>query len=65
VSINDQNATGWACDVPVSMPEPINASDVLLDMGDRAFTAFGLFHNLTRADVEEIARPTYGPQELA
>jgi hypothetical protein len=62
---NDQNASGWACDVPVSMPEPIKADDVLLDMGDRAFTAFGLYHNLTRADVDDIGRPAWGPQELA
>lgn len=65
MALDDQNATGWACDVPISLPEPLDKDDVLLDMGDRAFTAFGLFHNLTKADVDDLSRPTFGPQELA
>lgn len=62
MTTNDQQASGWACDVPVSMPDPISADEVLIDMDSHAFTDNGLFHNLTVADLREI-KPTWAPPQ--
>jgi len=62
--INDQTETSWACDVPVSLPEPTPISDVLLNMGTHVFTENGLMFNVTKADLQEYAMPTWGPQEV-
>jgi hypothetical protein len=64
MNINDLEPSGWACDVPVSMPEPISAAEVLIDMGSHAFTENGLFHNLTQADLHEI-KPTWAPPQAS
>ncbi len=54
-------SNGWGCDVPVSMPEPISSDEIRLDMGSHAFTEDGLRINVSRADVQQIASPTYAP----
>lgn len=58
-----QSGNGWGCDVPVSMPEPVDHSEVRLDMGSHVFTDQGLRVNISRADLQQIATPTFAPIE--
>lgn len=51
----------WGCDVPVSMPEPLPDTG-LVPMFGFVFTQRGLFHDLSDADHERLAVPTYAPQ---
>lgn len=62
--INDQTETSWACDVTVSLPEPVAIGEVLLDMGTHVFTENGLAINVSKADLQEYSMPTWGPQEV-
>jgi hypothetical protein len=62
--VSDIDRDAWACDVPVSMPQPIDANEVLLDMGSHAFTTNGLFPNLTAADLRDMSTPTFAPPAL-
>lgn len=44
------------------MPVPLDSSErVLADFGSHVFTENGLFLNITEADVQALALPTYGP----
>lgn len=51
----------WSSDVKISMPQPIDPKEILLDMGSHAFTANGLFHNINSADLQELFSPTFAP----
>ena len=54
--------TPWAADVKVSMPPGVDAKmPVLVDLGGFGFTAGGLAHNVTDADVEFLSTPFYAP----
>lgn len=61
--INDEETTGWGCDVPISMPEPISANDVLVDLGSHAITELGLVINMTKAVLQDTFAPTYAPPD--
>lgn len=53
---------GWASDVKISMPVPPKVDQpVLIDLGGFGFTAGGLAHNVSKADVEEIFTPFFTP----
>lgn len=53
---------GWAADVPVSMPEPLDESNPgLITMDGFTFTATGLAHDLSRADWATLSVPTLAP----
>lgn len=56
------NASHWGASVPISMPQPLdpNVSGVV-DMDGFCFTANGIAHNLSRADWERVAIPTFAP----
>jgi hypothetical protein len=52
----------WGCDVPVSMPEPVEFDpDVAADMGSHVFTPDGLRIALNKATLQETFAPTYAP----
>lgn len=52
----------WASDVKVSMPQGVDANKpVLVDLGGFGFTAGGLAHNLSEADVEFLSTPFFSP----
>lgn len=57
--------TAWACDVAVSMPEPLpfSSTEPQVDMGSHVFTRGGLRHNLSPTDLVDNFRPTYAPPE--
>ena len=57
--------TTWGCDVPVSMPEPVEiaATDAVADMGSHVFTVDGLHIALNRATLQETFAPTYAPPQ--
>lgn len=57
--MNASNA--WGSDVPVSMPEPVDQGDVLLDFGSHVFTANGMRINMSRAVRAEITANAYEP----
>jgi hypothetical protein len=57
--------TPWASDTQISMPEPIDPAEVLLDMGGGfAFTADGMRHLLSQSDVRNLSVPYFGPEEV-
>lgn len=52
----------WGADVPISMPEPSPLdAGTAVPMGGMAFTAAGLFHDLTEIDREELLARGFGP----
>ena len=51
----------WGSDVPVSMPQPIDPSDILIDFGSHVFTPDGMKVNMSRAVRAEIAANAYEP----
>lgn len=55
--------TPWAADTPISMPEPISGEETRVVMGGFVFTATGLRHDLTQADLDEIYVPSYAPPQ--
>lgn len=55
------DVTSWGSDVPISMPEPIDESEVLIDMGSHAFTPDGLRIVMSRSVREEIVSSSYTP----
>lgn len=56
----------WGADVPVSMPQALPSGlPGLVDMGGFTMTEFGLFPNLSTADLERMSRPTYAPYNPA
>lgn len=52
----------YSSDVAISMPEPYDAMNpTLVPMGGFGVTRFGLQHDLSKADAEELRRPSYSP----
>lgn len=54
----------WGSDVPISLPSaPTTQYPMLVDLGGSGFgfTAGGICHNVTAADLEELAVPPYSP----
>lgn len=52
----------WASDVPVSMPEPLaDASALRIPMAGFCFTEYGLRHDLTYEQWEQVRRPHFAP----
>ncbi len=58
-----QYETGWGADTSISMPKPPPAA-VEIGMGTFGISNFGLVHNITLADLEDLL-PTYGPEKGA
>lgn len=55
------NDYAWGSDVPVSMPEPIEPSDILLDFGTHVFTPDGMKLNMSAAVRAEVMASAYRP----
>jgi|1185.fasta_scaffold336508_2 hypothetical protein len=54
--------TSWGCDVPISMPEPVEIDpNFSADMGSHVFTEDGLRIALNRSTLQESFAPTYAP----
>lgn len=52
----------WGSDTPVSIPTPKNPREAVTDLGDGwGFGQYGLVHNLSLADWEELVVPNYSP----
>ena len=54
----------WGSDVPISLPTAPTADlPMIVDLGGSGFgfTAGGICHNITSADLEELATPTFAP----
>jgi hypothetical protein len=55
-------ANQWGSDVPVSMPQPLPGDlEGIVNMGGFTMTLDGLFPDLSAADHERLATPTYAP----
>lgn len=56
----------WACDAPVSMPEPLEHENPGLRQigGGFTFTEWGMRFDLSEADHEAIRTPTFAPAEM-
>lgn len=52
----------YSSDVPISMPIPPE-NDVLVPMYGFGFTQYGLFHDITRDEYEELRKPTVRPED--
>lgn len=53
----------WGTDTPVSMPVPPER-ELLVDIGGGfVFTAGGLAHRITEADIEALTSPTFAPPD--
>lgn len=51
----------WGSDTPVSMPVPPR-QEILVDLGGGfVFTAGGIAHKITDADIEDLLMPTFAP----
>lgn len=58
------NPINWGADVPVSMPQPLDESNpALIPMDGFAFTWNGIAHDLSQADWEIRAIPTFAPRQ--
>jgi len=56
--------THWSCDVPVSMPRPVEKArlnEARVPMGGFVFTENGLFPDLDAAQHDELSLPTFTP----
>jgi len=53
--------TAWGSDVPVSMPEPIDEDDIIIDFGTHVFTSTGMKLNASRSVRQEIVSNSYTP----
>lgn len=51
----------WGTDVEISLPVPPQEQPIRSAGAGRAFSRFGLVHNLTSSDVEGYLLPTFGP----
>ena len=54
----------WGSDTPISLPSAPTASlPMLVDLGGSGFgfTAGGICHNITAAQLEEMATPPFAP----
>lgn len=55
-------ANQWGADVPVSMPQPLRADqEAVVSMGGFVMTIDGLFPDMSAADHERLATPSYAP----
>jgi len=56
-------ANQWGADVPISMPQPLRSDqEALVPMGGGfVMTLDGLFPDMSAADHERLATPTYAP----
>jgi hypothetical protein len=55
-------AGNWGTDVPVSMPEPIDETEILLPIGDsHVFTPDGMKVHMSKAVRAEITSRVYRP----
>jgi hypothetical protein len=55
----------WGSDTPASMPVPPDPKQPpLVDFGGFCFTAGGLSHNLSQADLDELAHPHFAPPDV-
>lgn len=62
--MSDESSTSWGCDVPISMPDPVEDDLVeFVDMGSHVFTVNGLRINANKAALQEIFAPTYAPPD--
>jgi hypothetical protein len=54
----------WACDGPVSQPEP-PAEDrpAIVMFGGFAFSSGGITHDINAVDIEQTFTPTFAPGE--
>lgn len=58
------NPINWGADVPISMPQPLDDSNpALIPMDGFTFTWNGLAHDLSQADWEARAIPTFAPRQ--
>jgi hypothetical protein len=55
------DTTSWGSDVPVSMPEPIDESEILVDFGTHVFTATGMKLYASASVRQEIVASAYVP----
>jgi hypothetical protein len=52
----------WGADVPVSLPQPLSDDNPgVIPMDGFCFTANGLFFDLSTADYQQMATPSYAP----
>jgi hypothetical protein len=59
-------ANQWGADVPVSMPQPLRADqEAIVPMGGFVMTLDGLFPDMSAADHERLATPSYMPYSPA
>ncbi|MEU6362276.1 hypothetical protein [Streptomyces albidoflavus] len=57
-------ADQWGADTPVSMPQPLPSGvEGIVPMGGFVMTESGLFPDLSAADHERLARPTFAPYD--
>ncbi len=57
-------ANQWGADVPISMPQPLRPDqESLVPMGGFTMTLDGLFPDLSTADHERLATPSYRPYD--
>lgn len=55
--------TNWGASVKISMPAPLSPDNqALVDMDGFCFTPNGIAHNLSQADWEKLAIPTFAPE---
>lgn len=52
----------YSSDVPISMPIPPK-DNVLVPMYGFGFTQYGLFHDITQGEYEELRTPTNRPED--
>lgn len=63
--LDNSNQTSWGCDVPISMPEPVEEYSEAVEMGSHIFTPNGLRINVNKAVLQELYAPTYAPPQEA
>lgn len=55
-------SNSWASDAPISLPQPLAQDNPgLVPMFGFVFTEFGLFHDVSTAQHEDLNQPTFGP----
>lgn len=53
----------WAADAPISMPVPPPGDvPVVESFGALGFSMNGIVHDITEADLEDLATPMYAPE---
>lgn len=54
----------WGTDTAISMPVPPTQHVLVILGGGFCFTAGGIGHDLTQADMEEMLVPTFAPPNI-